>query len=211
MFPEQFVEVLKAEKAIAILRTDHQGRAARSMEAAIHGGFRILEFTLTIPGAFELIAEFSKRKELVIGAGTVLSVADARKSVEAGATFVVSPVLDPLVVAEARALNVASIPGTHTPTEMWQAYQLGAPLQKLFPAGSTGADYIRSCLGPMPFLRLVPTNNVDHTNAAEYLQAGAYALGFGRCLFSPELVAEERYDQIQDRARTLVASVGAKR
>src|SRR5262245_26454624 len=207
MYQEQFVEVLKREKGVAILRTDRQGVAARSMDAAIKGGFRIVEFTLTIPGAFELMAEFSKRTELVVGAGTVMSVNDARRAVESGAQFIVSPVLDPAVIAEARALNVASMPGTHTPTEMWQAYQLGAPLQKLFPASGRGVDYLRACLGPLPFLRLVPTNGVDETNAAEYLRAGAHGVGFANCLFDAALLKDERYDQIEARARVLIESL----
>lgn len=168
----------------------------------------MIEFTLTIPGAFELIQDFARRAELAVGAGTVLSVSDARRAVEAGACFIVSPVLDPQIIAEARAMNVAVMPGTHTPTELWHAYQLGAPLQKLFPAPAGGPAYVKSCLGPMPFLRIVPTNGVDASNALEYLRAGAYAVGFGHALFSLEFVSNGRYDLIEERARMLRGLLG---
>lgn len=206
MYPEQFVEFLKVEKAAAILRTSKPDVGGPAMEAAVRGGFRVVEFTLTVPGAFELIQEFSKRADLAVGAGTVLNISDARRAVEAGACFIVSPVLDPRIIAEARAMNVAIIPGTHTPTEMWQAYQLGASLQKLFPAAAGGPAYVKSCMAPMPFLRLVPTNGVDASNAAEYLRAGAYAVGFGNALFPEEFVNNARYDLIEERAGLLRSS-----
>jgi Entner-Doudoroff aldolase len=205
MYPEQFVEFLKVEKAAAILRTSKADIAALCMEAAVKGGFRVVEFTLTTPGALELIQEFARRKDLAVGAGTVLSLSDARRSVEAGACFLASPVLDARIVAEARAMNVAMIPGTHTATEMWQAYQLGASLQKLFPAAAGGPAYVKSCLAPMPFLRIVPTNGVDASNAPEYLRAGAYAVGFNNALFPDDFVNTARYDLIQERAGLLLA------
>lgn len=207
MYPEQFLEFLKKERSLAILRTKFGEAAADAMNAAMLGGFRIIEFTLTIPGAFDLIRQFSKSGELAVGAGTVLTVADARKSVEAGACFLASPVLDPQIVAAARELNVAVIPGTHTATEMWQAHQMGAPLQKLFPAAAGGPQYVRSILAPMPFLRIVPTNGVDGSNAAEYLKAGAYAVGVNAAIFSEDLIASNRFEVIEEKARQLRADI----
>lgn len=177
------------------------------MEAAIRGGFRVLEFTLTIPGAVDLIGEFAKRDDVFVGAGTVLNVEDARSAAAAGACFLASPVLDPRIIAEARALNIAAIPGGHTPSELNLAYQLGAPLQKLFPAPAGGPAFVRSCLAPLPYLRIVPTNGVDASNAAEYLKAGVYAVGFGVTLFDPEYLAQQRYDLIEERAFALRASL----
>lgn len=210
MYPEQFLEFLKKEKGLAILRTMNGEAAGRAMEAAVRGGFRVIEFTLTIPGAFELIRRFSQSSDLAVGAGTVLTIADARKSVDAGACFLASPVLDPQIVAEARELNVAMIPGTHTATEMWQAHQMGAPLQKLFPAAAGGPQYVKSILAPLPFLRIVPTNGIDGSNAAEYLKAGAYAVGVNAALFSEELIAAGRFDLIEEKARQLREEITRK-
>jgi len=101
------------------------------------------------------------------------------------------------------------VPGTHTPTEMWHAHQAGAPLQKLFPAAAGGPDTIKSILGPMPFLKIVPTHGVTVANAADYLTAGAFAVGFVRALFDPADMANRDYSAIETRARAMVAAVSA--
>jgi Entner-Doudoroff aldolase len=177
------------------------------MEAAIRGGFRIVEFTLTVPGALELIAEFTKKEGLLVGAGTVMTPSEAHDAVLAGASFLVSPVVDERVIAEARHLGVASMPGAHTPTELWRAHELGAPLQKLFPAPGTGSAFVRSVLAPMPFLRIVPTNGVDASNVSEYFEAGVFAVGFAGVLFVPDDVRERRWERIEERSRDLLAAV----
>ena len=99
------------------------------------------------------------------------------------------------------------MPGTHTPTEMLRAHRAGASLQKLFPAPGIGPTYVKACLGPMPFLRIVPTSGVDESNAAAYLQAGAFAVGFVTSLFDPEDLAAGRFDRVEQRARSLLAAV----
>ena len=210
MSPEEFLDILSRERASAILRTDDQQTAAEAMEAAVRGGFRVLEFTLTVPGAMELIQDFSARDGLVVGAGTVLDAASARQAVDCGASFLVSPVVDEELIFAAQALGVASIPGTHTPTEMYRAYRAGAPLQKLFPAPAGGPAYIKACLGPMPFLRIVPTNGVTPDNAVEFLEAGAYGLGFVATLFDGEDMKNKDYERIEERARTIFTNIGPK-
>lgn len=207
MKPDEFVTFLGEARASAILRTSIEEAARPAMETAIRGGFRVIEFTLTTPGALELIAEFSKRSDIAVGAGTVLTVDQANAAVKAGATFLVSPVVDHEVISAAKSLNVAMMPGTHTPTEMLAAYRAGAALQKLFPAPGAGPAYVKACLGPMPFLKIVPTHGVGAGNAAEYLQAGAFAVGFVATLFDPSDMAAGRFERIEARARTLLASL----
>ncbi len=206
---EEFVQLLARERASAILRVSDGSVAGPAMEAAIRGGFRIVEFTLTIPGAFDLIEAFAERPGLVVGAGTVMEVEQAREAVRRGARFLVSPVVDEAVIGEARALGVASIPGASTPTELLRAHRAGAPLQKLFPAPAGGPAWVKACLGPMPFLRIVPTSGVDESNAADYLAAGAFAVGFVAALFRPELLAARDYAGIEARARISRAAVEA--
>lgn len=207
MTPEIFVERFGKEKGSAILRTDNQENAALAMEAAIRGGFRIVEFTLTIPGVFDLVRDFSQREGLVVGTGTVMTDEDARNSVEAGARFLVSPVVDEVVISAASELGVASMPGTHTPTEMLRAHRAGAQLCKLFPAPAGGPAWVRSVLGPMPFLKIVPTNGVDEHNAAEWLAAGVFAAGFVAPLFVPGDIAAGRWDDIEQRAQRCLAAL----
>jgi 2-dehydro-3-deoxyphosphogluconate aldolase/(4S)-4-hydroxy-2-oxoglutarate aldolase len=206
MKPEQFVEILGAEKASAIIRTSNREVASEAMRAAIRGGFRIVEFTLTTPDALGLVREFSQ-DDVIAGAGTVLTPQEARASVNAGAKFLVSPVVDVEVIQEANRLGVAIIPGTFTPSEMLKAHRAGASLQKLFPAPPGGPAYVRACLAPLPFLRLVPTNGVDESNAAEYLHAGAFAVGFVAALFDKADLQNRRFDLVEERARRLLRAV----
>ncbi|MHC5008434.1 MAG: bifunctional 4-hydroxy-2-oxoglutarate aldolase/2-dehydro-3-deoxy-phosphogluconate aldolase, partial [Planctomycetota bacterium] len=141
MQPDEFVQFSGSQKASAILRTTVEGAAAPAMEAALRAGFKVIEFTLTTPAALDLIGEFSRRDGIVVGAGTVLTTDEARAAVEAGARFLVSPVVDPAVIEAAAGLGVAMMPGTHTPTEMLEAHRAGAQLQKLFPAPGIGPAY----------------------------------------------------------------------
>jgi Entner-Doudoroff aldolase len=205
--PEEFGSVFKSARASAILRTSNQASARRAMQAAVDGGFRVIEFTLSIPNAMELVGEFSQRDDLVVGAGTVLTVEEAREAVRRGATFLVSPVIDPVIIAEAARLGVAMMPGCSTPTEMLAAHRAGAQLQKLFPAPGTGPVWVAQTLGPMPFLKIVPTSGVTLENAAAYVKAGAFALGFVNSLFDPADIAAERFDAIRERAEQMLAAI----
>jgi 2-dehydro-3-deoxyphosphogluconate aldolase/(4S)-4-hydroxy-2-oxoglutarate aldolase len=137
----------------------------------------------------------------------VLTTEEAEQAVSRGARFLVSPVVDEAVIHAAGELGVAMMPGTHTPTEMLAAHRAGAPLQKLFPAPGLGPDYVRACLGPLPFLNIVPTNGVDQANARQWLDAGACAIGFVAPLFAPDDLAARRFDRIEARARALLETV----
>ena len=207
MKPERFVGVLGELKASAILRCPTRETAVLAMEAAVRGGFRIVEFTLTIPGALDLVEEFSSRKDLIVGAGTVLTADEARSAVKRGAQFLVSPVVDPEMIALGLSLDVAFIPGCHTPTELLAAHRAKAPLQKLFPAPGIGPAYVRACLGPLPFLKIVPTQGVDATNARAWLDAGAFAVGFTHALFEADDLRVGRFDRIEEHARILLAAL----
>ena len=208
MTPENFVKRFGTQRASAILRTHDKDAAREAMNAAIQGGFRIVEFTLSIPGAFELIQEFSERTELIVGAGTVLTTDDARRAVEAGAKFLVSPVVDQTVIKEAATLSVAAMPGCATPSEMLKAHRSGAQLQKLFPEQAIGPIWVKQTLGPLPFLKIVPTSGVTLENAADFLRAGAFAVGFVNSLFDPQDIADANWPAITDRAARMLNAVG---
>lgn len=207
MNPERFVDLLGRTRAIAVLRTDVEEAAGPAMEAAIRGGFRVVEFTWNTPGASERIGEFSQRESICVGAGTILTTDDARAAVGRGASFLVSPVLDPDVLEEARRLGVCLIPGCSTPRDLLEAHRRGVPIQKIFPAPAGGPAWVRAVLGPLPFLRLVPTSGVDAENAAAYLRAGCFAVGFVGSLFEPAEVRAGAFDRIESRARSLLAAL----
>jgi 2-dehydro-3-deoxyphosphogluconate aldolase/(4S)-4-hydroxy-2-oxoglutarate aldolase len=215
-----FVDTLRRHRATAILRCDDADRAAAAMDAAVAGGFRIVEVTLTTPGAYDLITALARRRDLaesggldhlIVGAGTVLTPKQAERAAQAGAQFLVSPITDPAVIEAAARLGVAAMPGAHTPTEMVAAHRAGAPLVKLFPAPAGGPAYLRSIRGPLPFLRIVPTAGVDEANAADWLEAGAWALGFVASLFDPHDLARGDMDAIEARARRIRAVVDGAR
>lgn len=209
MSSEAFVDAVWEERATAILRTDDQQVAHDAMDAAVRGGFRLIEFTLGCPGPFELIAEFAGRGDVVVGAGTVLKPEDAKRAIDAGAKFIVSPVVDEAVIKTAVEAGVAAMPGTHTPTEMLQAWRWGAQLQKLFPAPAGGPAYVRATLGPLPFLRIVPTNGVDADNVGDWIAAGVWGVGFVTTLFAPETLANRDYGTIEENAKASLAAAHA--
>lgn len=205
--PDEFLRTLWDHRITAILRASEPSLAAQAMDAAIRGGMRIVELTLTTPGALRIVAELSSREGLVVGAGTVLRPDEARAAVDAGARFLVSPVMDPEIISLAGELGVPILPGVHTPTEMLAAHRAGAPLLKLFPGPAGGPTYLRSVLAPLPFLRVVPTNGVDLDNVAAWLRAGAFAVGLTTALFEPAVVAARDFAAIEQRARALVRAV----
>lgn len=207
MTPDDFVQHYRDARASAILRTDDESTAAPAMDAVIAAGFRIVEFTLTIPGVLDRLREYGGREDVIVGAGTVMNEQDAHAAVEAGAQFLVSPVVDERVIATASQLGAAMMPGAHTPTEMMRAHDAGAQLVKLFPAPGTGPTYVKSILGPLPFLKIVPTNGVHLNNAASFLKAGAWAVGFTTALFDANDLNQGNYNAIEERGRKLLHAI----
>ncbi len=209
MKPETLIETLWNERAVAILRTHDHDRARDAMSAAVEGGFRFVEFTLHCPRPFDLIETFAKQDGIIAGAGTVMTPDDARRAIDAGASFIVSPILDEAVVGTALDHGVAAMPGVRTPTEMVHAHRLGAAMQKLFPAPANGPAFVRAALGPLPFLRLVPTSGVTPENVAQFVAAGVFAVGFVAPVFPPEVLADRDYVEIERLAREALAATMA--
>lgn len=207
---QAIVAAFERERVSAIIRTKDQSLASDAMGAAVEGGFRLIEFTLTTPGALELIASFRTRPELIVGAGTVLYKTQAREAVAAGAQFLVSPIVDPDVIAAAADLDVPSIPGAYTPTEMEKAHRLGADFVKIFPATVGGLDFIRAVRGPLPHLRLFPTAGVTPDNFPDYLAAGCAGVGFVRSLFEPADMAASDFAAIRKRAGAITRRLSAE-
>jgi len=185
---EHIKSELLERKISAIIRTDNQKVAEQAMQAAVDGGFRVVEFTLTTPGSLNLITQFRENDDLIVGAGTVMSPTIVQEAVEAGAQFLVSPVCNVDVIQEAEKLDVVSIPGTFTATEMETAHRAGADFVKLFPAPTNVAEYIRFILAPLPYLKIFPTSGVNLDNMLDVLQAGAAGTGYVRPLIDSEMI-----------------------
>lgn len=195
---------IRDAKVSAIIRTDTKEKAEAAMNAAVGGGFKLVEFTMTTPGALDLIASFARRDGLLVGAGTVMSPSMAEDAVNAGASFIVSPIFDEAVVQKASSLGAVTIPGASTPTEMVTAYRGGADLVKVFPAQAGGVRFIEAVRGPLPDLPLFPTAGVDGENLTEYLDAGCVGAGFVKSLFVQADIDDGNFAAIQERASRII-------
>jgi len=194
----------------AILRTNDREVVRPALEAAIAGGFHIVEVTMTTPDCLEHISALQERHGVVIGAGTVLTVEAAKEALAAGARFLVSPVTDPQVITFCRQHDLVSVPGTYTPTEMMTAHRAGADIVKLFPAPANGPEFVRAVRAPLPFLRIYPTSGVNEENCEQWLKAGAFGVGFVGSLFDAADLELRRFDAIKARAARMVAKVAAQ-
>jgi 2-dehydro-3-deoxyphosphogluconate aldolase / (4S)-4-hydroxy-2-oxoglutarate aldolase len=204
---------IKAEGAVAVIRTDSAERALAIADAVIAGGFRAIEVTYSFAAAAEAIAMLDKANEsdLLIGAGTILIPEQAREAVEAGARFLVSPCVLPEVIDAARELEVAMLPGAFTPTEIYDAWSLGADIVKIFPAIRFGPEYLKAIRGPLPHIPIMPTSGVDASNVADWFRAGAVAVGAVSSVLDPDLIEKEDWDALTKRAREFIEAVRAAR
>ncbi len=198
---------------VAVLRGVTEETVNEIAGALAAGGVTAVEVTAETPGAMRMIEELSTTLPdgTAVGVGTVLDSETARAASLAGAEFVVTPTLDLGVVETANRYGLVVMPGIFTPTEAIRAYEAGADAVKLFPASSVGPGHIGSIHGPLGQIPIVPTGGVDLENAAEYIEAGALAVGTGSALVSDELVEREDWDGLTERAREFVETVGAAR
>jgi 2-dehydro-3-deoxyphosphogluconate aldolase/(4S)-4-hydroxy-2-oxoglutarate aldolase len=210
---QRTVDQIVAAGAVAVVRLP-SARLVREAVNALHaGGVRGIELTMTTPDALAVIEELARWMggELLVGAGSVLGADAARRAVDAGAEYVVSPVFRQAVLDEAHRLGVPAMPGAFTPTEILDAHEAGADLVKVFPSDALGPAFIRGVLAPMPFLRLMPTGGVTPDNVGDWLRAGAHAVGLGSALVDPTLVASGDLAALTERARRVTAQVEAAR
>ena len=195
---------------IPVVRATSADEAMRAVDAIREGGISILEITMTVPGAIDVIAKVTERfgNDALVGAGTVLDPATAKACVDSGAQFVVSPALNLETIACCRELGVAVMPGALTPTEVVQAWNAGADFVKVFPAGAVGgASYLKALKAPLPQIELVPTGGVSLKTAADFIKAGAAALGVGADLVDIKAIREGQAALITERAKQFVEIV----
>lgn len=194
---------------IPVVRASSVEEANRAVEAICAGGISAVEITMTVPNAVSVIRELAqRRKDVLLGAGTVTSAAQAEACILAGAQFLVSPGLSPAVLAEAKNHSVLAIPGALTPTELMSAQEHGAAVIKIFPCGNVGGPkYLKSLKAPFPKAMLIPTGGVNAANAAEFIAAGAFALGVGADLVDAKALKEGNLEKISQAARELVSAV----
>lgn len=194
---------------VAVIRNVAKDKVSKVAESLIAGGVNALEVTLDGEDAFQVIERLGSefKDQAIIGAGTVLDGVSAELALRSGAEFIVSPVLKEDVIQATLRHGKISIPGAITPTEMFTAVELGAHIVKVFPASVGGPDFIKNVRGPLPQIPIIPTGGINLENAADFIKAGAVAIGAGGNLVDHQVIAEGNYAQLTDMAQKYVEIV----
>lgn len=206
---ETIVKQIEDAGIVAVIRIREPEKLRAVVEAISDGGIRALEVTMTVPGAVELIRELAPTLPpgFVLGAGTVLDPEAAARVIDAGATFVVSPVFRTPVIDACHARGVAAMPGCFTPTEILEAWDAGADVVKVFPATALGPAFFKDVRGPLPQVKLMPTGGVTVENAGDWIRAGAVAVGVGTALLDAKAIAANAWGVLRTNAERIVENV----
>ena len=203
------MQQIEACGIVAIIRANSADELIEAAAAIHAGGVDVIEVTMTTPNALQVINDVSSTygDKVLVGAGSVLDAETARAVMLSGADFVVSPVTKPDVIEICNRYGKVVIPGAFTPTEILMAWETGADYVKVFPSSGVGADYIKDVKAPLPQIPLVPTGGINAENAADFITAGATALGVGSALVNNQLIAAGEFTALTERAQTLVKEV----
>ena len=194
---------------VAVVRSPKAEAVGNIADALLAGGVEAIEVTFTVPKAHKVLEQVADRlgDRVLIGAGTVLDAETARTALLAGARYIVSPTLNLEIIRMCQRYSCLVMPGAFTPTEILTAWEAGADIVKVFPSDVTGPAYLKAVLGPLPHVRLMPTGGVTLSTAADFLRAGACALGVGSSLVDPNAVAAGNMKPIEETARRFVEIV----
>jgi len=209
---KDLIRIFSQDRLVAVIRTSSVDTAELAARAMARAGVRLVEITLTIPDAYELIAKLATDEEFakqgaIVGAGTVLSGAQAEDSLIAGARFLVSPALIPEMIDAARSRDAMTMPGTMTPTEMVKAAELGADYIKVYPLATIGGpEFITNVRRALMHLPLVATGNVEYDEIPAYLKAGVVGFGIGGPLIRPDLLDKRDSDGVVANAKRFLAA-----
>jgi 2-dehydro-3-deoxyphosphogluconate aldolase / (4S)-4-hydroxy-2-oxoglutarate aldolase len=211
---DEAVARIKKVGIVPVIRASNVDEAKQAVEAVCAGGIPIVEITMTVPNATQVIRGVIEQhgNKVLTGAGTVLTGEQAKACLDAGAEFLVSPGLSIAVLEVARSRGKLAIPGALSPTELMTALSAGAQVIKIFPCGNVGGPkYLKALRGPFPNAQLIPTGGVNATNAADYFAAGAFALGVGADLVDLSALRAGRADKVTEAARQLAQAAIAAR
>jgi 2-dehydro-3-deoxyphosphogluconate aldolase/(4S)-4-hydroxy-2-oxoglutarate aldolase len=207
---EKAMKLIYDTALIPIIRVESADIAFKVADAFLQGGVPIIEVTMSVPGAIEVVQQLVEKfgNKVLIGSGTVVNGKMAEEVINAGSEFIVSPNYSRDLIDTAVKHGKPIIPGALTPTEIYNAYAMGADAVKIFPCGMVGgADYLKAIRGPLPQIPLVPTGGVELDTAGPMLEAGAYALGVGGAITDKKAIKEERYEVITDNVRKFLEIV----
>jgi 2-dehydro-3-deoxyphosphogluconate aldolase/(4S)-4-hydroxy-2-oxoglutarate aldolase len=214
MNARQIFQAITEVAIVPVVRASSAEAAVQAVDAIYKGGVRAAEITMTVPGAVRVLEKLADQfgGKIILGAGTVLDPETARICILAGAEFIVSPSLKPATIEMCKRYSKVVTPGALTPTEVVTAWEAGADAVKIFPCGNVGgAKYIKALKGPFPQIEMIPTGGVNLETAADFLKAGACAVGVGGELVDAKCIKEGRFDIIEERARQFLAVVSKAR
>ena len=193
--------------AVAVLRAADSDSAYQAAQALLAGGVRIIEITMTVPGATDVVKRCAQLSGALVGAGTVVTGDEVAACADAGAMFIVSPAFCPDVIEAAQRSGLATMSGAMTPTEALNGWQAGADFVKIFPASRIGPKFLSDLRGPFPDMLFAPTGGLTADNAIDYLKAGASVLGFGSWLVNRSFMSSARFDLLTLRAEQACAAI----
>lgn len=208
------VAFIREHGIVAIVRADSSEGLVRVVEAIAKGGVRCIEVTMTTPGALDCLRAATEQlagQDVLLGVGSVLDAETARKAIEAGAQYVVSPNTSRAVIDVAHDADRPALPGAFTPNEIVHAWELGGDLIKVFPATLGGLEYIKAVRAPLPQIPLVPTGGIDEHNLADFFCAGVAAVGVGTALVNKTLVAAGDYHGLSESAERFATALAVAR
>jgi len=206
---QEIVQKIEETGILAVVRLNGSDNLDKIIEELANGGVRALEITMTTPNAVEIIRNISKTlsDEFLIGAGTVLDPDTAEAVINAGAQFVVSPVFKPAIIETAHKYDKAVLSGAFSATEILAAWEAGADIVKVFPATVVGPRYFKDIHGPLPQIKLTPTGGVTIDNAEEFIRCGAVCLGVGSALLDKQMIKNQDWQGLTERAQQFKAAV----
>ena len=203
------LNLIRETGIVAIIRAKSPEQLIAVVDAIKTGGVRVIEVTMTTPGALKVIESVKKKfgEEVLFGSGSVLDPETARTAILSGADFIVAPTLKLEVIALCNRYSVPVMPGCYTPTEIITAWEAGADMIKLFPASVGGADFLKTILAPLPQVELIPVGGVDLNTAADFIRKGAAALGVGSSLINQKLLDNGDMAELTRRAAAFIKEV----
>jgi len=204
-------EMMHAMPVVGIFRNVSATAQQQIMKHYYEAGLTNIEITMNTPGATQMIASLVAQydKQLNIGAGTVLTLNQLEEALAAGASFIVTPIVNEDVISACVKKNVPIFPGAYTPTEIYKAWTLGASMVKIFPASKLGIDYIKEVLAPLNELHLIPTGSINLDNCTDFLKAGAKGLGLATSLFPKAFIEQENWPALRELFEQYVSKIKA--
>lgn len=209
MNKKEIIQNIENNGAVAVIRIKDPDKLMSVANAISEGGVKIIEITMTVPNAIDVIKAVTKvvSNDILIGVGSVMNNEIAQQAIDAGAKFVVSPITKKEIIDITHKNNLPVFPGAFSPTEIQQAFEWGADIVKVFPADTVGMKYFKSIKAPMPHLKLMPTGGVTLTNAGEWMANGACAVGIGSALLDEDAISKGDYNSLTERAKILMKSI----